>query len=135
MTNGQLTDATILVIAGIIGLFVIAGIVLGVFIQIKKLRTDALAEKEKAVGEARSEAVKETKSELALKALTESVNSMKLLLDEMKLDMKERLKAVECTKTDHTERLARVEAIADSAHKRLDEHRTIDHGIKEDERG
>lgn len=135
MVNEQLSDATILVIAGIIGLFVIAGIILGVFIQIKKLRADALAEKKTAIEEAKTEAVKETKSELALKALTESVNSMKMMLDELKLDMKDRLKAVECTKTDHSERLAKVEASTQSAHKRIDDHRRLDHGIKEDEHG
>ena len=130
MNNGQLSDATVLVIAGIIGIFVIAGIILGVFIQIKKLRADAVAEKKSAIDEAKIEAVKETKSELALKALTESVNSMKILLDELKLDMKDRLKAVECTKTDHSERLAKVEASTQSAHKRIDDHRKLDHQIE-----
>jgi len=76
MANGQLTDATILVIAGIIGLFVIAGIVLGVFVQIKKLRTDAKAETDAKVKKATEEAMKEKESEIAFRELKASVDNV-----------------------------------------------------------
>lgn len=133
MINGELSQATSIVIVGVISLIGLAGIVLGVFIQLKKLRQDALNSEDVKIKAAREAATKETKAEIALDNLTRSVNDLKLSVEEMKSDVKSRLHEVECTKSDHTERLAKVESMAKSAHKRLDEHRRVDHQIVETE--
>lgn len=131
MVNGQLSDATTLIIAGIIGLFVIAGIILGVFIQIKKLRSDAAAETEAKVKKATNEALKEKESEIAFRELKKSVDDTASIVKEMKGDMNRRIESVECVKTDHVQRLTRLEESVKSAHKRMDDHRKVDHKLLE----
>ncbi len=134
MANGQLTDATILVIAGIIGLFVIAGIVLGVFVQIKKLRTDAKAETDAKVKKATEEAMKEKESEIAFRELKASVDNVNTTVKKLTEDMNKRIEGVECTRTAHVAELAEIREIAKSAHKRIDEHRKIDHKFIEQDK-
>jgi len=134
MANGQISDATVLVIAGVIGLFVIAGIVLGVFIQIKKLRADAKAETDAKVKKATDEALKEKESEIAFKALKASVDSVSIYVKELADDMKARLTAVECTRTEHVAELAEIREIAKSSHKRMSEHLRVHHKLIEHEK-
>lgn len=131
MANGQLTDATILVIAGVIGLFAIAGIVLGVFVQIKKLRSDAATETEAKVAKATHEALREKATSDALLALKESVDNTHVLVRDLKNELVTRIETVECAKTDHVQRLTRLEESVKSAHKRIDDHRKIDHKLLE----
>lgn len=135
MSNGQLSDATVFVIGGIISLVIIIGAVLGVFIQIKKLRDDAKADTKAKVKEATEEALKEKDSEIAFRELKKSVDNVNSTVTELTKDMRERMKNVECTGTEHVKWLARIEEVAKSAHKRIDDHRVLDHGLKEDERG
>jgi len=135
MVNGQLSEATVFVLGGVFGLLILAGIVLGVVIQLKKLRADAATERTSEIEKAKKLQEKETKSEVAFQVLTKSVDALRMSVEEMKGDVKQRIETIECTRTDHSERLARVESVANSAHKRIDEHRKLDHQIADREAG
>lgn len=130
MVNGQLSEATAFVVGGVIGILGIVGVVLGVYTQLRKLRQDSVADTNQKVKDAAAAAVKEKESELAFKALTRAIDRMDQTVNSIKTDLNQRINKIECTGTDHIRWLERIEASTKAAHKRLDEHRTIDHGLQ-----
>jgi hypothetical protein len=134
MVNGQLSEATTIVIVGVLGLLGIAGLVFGVLIQIKKLRSDAKAETDAKVKKATEEAIREKESEIAFRELKASVDNVNTTVKKLTEDMNKRIEGVECTRTAHVAELAEIREIAKSAHKRIDEHRKIDHKIIEQDK-
>lgn len=137
MTTGELTMNWI---TGAVGVIIILSTSLGLYIQtrtIGKQRKDesekalkAQSEKaEKDLAQAVLEARKETSSEIAFRDLKQSVDGMVLTVKCIESNMNNRVDGVEKRLNDHVEKLAEVRSSASSAHKRLDEHRAVEHGV------
>lgn len=134
MSNGQITESTILVLAGLIGIVVIASIVLAFVLQIRKLTAEQKEKQQEAVDKAKAEAKKETASEIAFNRLAETVYAMDKNMNASLTCMREsfdiKTSGIDRTLLDHTRQIVALEASAKQAHKRIDEHRQVDHGIR-----
>lgn len=148
MENGTLTQATQIVLAGLVGLIGIAGIVLGFVTQINTLRAKAKAEKNDAdasrqaelqkakteaalaIEAAKAEATKETESKLAFIALKDSVDAMNTTVSELSKGVGDRITGILKDQEKLCRRVDLVDASTRSAHKRMDEHRRVEHNLK-----
>lgn len=169
MSNGTIPEAATYVLGGIVALIVLVGIVLGVVIQVRKIRGDGLAEKaaiaakaesektaiiakaeaEKAATAAKAEAEvrrirseaaiavevakveasKETASKMAFEQLTLAVTKMDESVNRLSKGVGDQIEGI---KKEQEKICRRVDRIADStrsAHKRMDEHRKVDHSF------
>lgn len=128
MSNGTIPESTIFVVAGILGLIVIIGIVLGVVIQLNTLRSRAKTEAQAVIEKAVAEATKETKSEIAFVQLTKSVENMNDTVGKLSKGVGDQITGILKEQEALCRRVDSVDQSARSAHKRLDEHRRVEHG-------
>lgn len=131
MTNGALTESTIMVLGGLISIIIIVGSIAGVWTQFKRMKKEADDEKKSEIEAARARQEKETKSEIALRLLTETVENMRQYLEKSLSEIKSEI-AAQFAKNDHQNseydiRFAKLEASVKSAHKRMNEHLRYDH--------
>lgn|GEM_PF-2964304 len=129
MSNGTIPESTIFVFAGILGLIVIIGIVLGVVIQLNTLRSRAKTEAQAVTEKAVAEATKETKSEIAFVQLTKSVENMNDTVGKLSKGVGDQITGILKEQEALCRRVDSVDQSARSAHKRLDEHRRVEHQI------
>ena len=129
MVNGQLSDSASEWIGGLILVVGILALFAGFYIQMKKIKVDAKAENKAEIDKAVIEAKKETASEIAFNELKKSVDNMSVLLNSIADGLNKRVEKIECDTKENVKWLAQIDASATSAHKRMDEHRNLDHGI------
>jgi hypothetical protein len=133
MVNGQLSESVSLLIGGLVSLMVIGGIVLGFLIQIRKIRTDNKAERESEIKKASDEASKETAAAIAFRQLEKGLQEIKDMLCArppcIQKQVVETLAEIKARQADDGKALFEVIASAKQAHKRLDEHRLVDHSL------
>lgn len=158
MKDGTITESAIYVLGGIIVLIGLLGVVLGVVIQVRKLRGDGLAEKaaitakaeaEKAAAEAKAEAEirrirseaaiavevakveasKETASKMAFEQLTLAVTKMDDSVNRLSKGVGDQIEGIKKEQDNICRRMDRIADQARSAHKRMDEHRKVDHSF------
>lgn len=147
MSDGTIPESAAYVLGGIVVLVILAGIVLGVITQISNLRAKSISEKNAtlvkaeedirrirseaaiAVEVARAEATKEVASKIAFEQLTIAVNKMDESVSKLSKGVGDQIEGI---KKDQESLCRRVDRIADStrsAHKRMDEHRKVDHSF------
>ena len=139
MDGGQITQTTITWIEGFLGVLVLLGIVLVFYINLRKIKYQAESEKIKAkvdadalarseVDKAVAEAKKETASEMAFRDLQRSVESMTLTVKCLNESMQREITTIKDADISRVKWITEVEATARSAHRRIDEHKVVDHG-------
>jgi len=128
LSNGTIPESTIFVFAGILGVIVIIGIVLGVIIQLNTLRSKAKIDSQAAVDKAVAEATKETKSEIAFVNLTTSVEKMNTTVDKLSKGVGDQISGIVKEQETLCRKVDLIDQSTRSAHKRLDEHRRVEHG-------
>ena len=121
LVNGQIPEAGIQWVTGLIVVLVLAAIVLGFIAQIRKIKKDTESEKEKDIRIARDEARQEAESAFELRELKRSIDRLR---DEFIL-VKEQLNKVDEIKIAQY----RIEDKANKAHKRLDIHYKREHNM------
>jgi len=129
LSNGTLTESTVTVIAGIIGLLILAGVVLGFVIQLNTLKSKAKTDAKLEIDKAVEEATKETESKLAFIALTKSVDAMNDTVGKLSKGVGSQISTIQTDLITLCGKVNLIDASARSAHKRIDEHRKIEHGI------
>jgi len=129
LSNGTIPESTVYVFAGVIGIIIIFGIILGVILQLSTLKSKAKAEAQKVTDQAVAEATKETESKIAFKALTKSVDAMNDTVSKLSKGVGDQISTIQKELITICGRVDLNEASARSAHKRIDEHRKIEHGI------
>lgn len=140
MVDGTLTQTTVNWISGFIGVIVLASIVFGFYYSMKKLKKETDADKEKVktdhesrvkaeVEKAVMEAKKETASEIAFRDLQKSVEAMSMTVKCINDSMDREIIGLKNTDLNRVKWMTEIESSARSAHRRLDEHKAIDHGM------
>ena len=147
MSNGTLPESAVYVLGGLVALLVIAGIVLGVITQVRNLRSQAIAEKASiaakaaadvsqvraeaavAIEVARAEASKETASKLAFEQLTHAVKAMDDTVGKLSKGVGDQIDGIKREQENICRRVDRIADSTRSAHKRMDEHRKVDHSF------
>ena len=127
MNEGTIPESAIYVVGGILILIIITGIVLGVVIQLGTLRSKAKADAKIERDIAVEEATKETKSQLAFEALKDSVDKMNVTVDKLSKGVGDQLSSIVKDQQELCRRVDIAEQSSRSAHKRLDEHRRVEH--------
>jgi len=140
LTGGQVSEAGIQWLVGAIAFLGILGIVLGVYLQIRKIKSEsatAIREREdriklEAVAElerTKTTLRREIETETALRDMKGSIDRLNESFQALGRGMEQRVERLE---TDHQKacnQIATVVQATKSAHKRMDEHRRIEHNL------
>jgi len=129
LSSGVIPESATYVLGGIIALIVIAGIILGFVTQLNSIKTKSQEIAQATTDKAVAEATKETESKLAFIQLTKSVDSMNETVTKLSRGVGDQIDTLQKEQLALCGRIGVVEASAKSAHKRLDEHRTVEHGV------
>lgn len=121
LSNGQIPEAGVQWITGLIVVLVLAGIVIGFIAQIRKIKHDTEKESERKIQNAKAEAKQEAESAFEFRELKRSIERLR---DEF-IIIKDQLTKVEEIKISQY----RIEDKANKAHKRLDIHYRREHNM------
>lgn len=121
LSNGQIPEAGVQWVTGLIVVLILVGIVLGFIAQIRKIKRDTELDKNRLLKTAKEEAQQEVESAFEFRELKRSIERLR---DEFLL-MKEQMRKVE----EHNISIYRIERKADIAHRRLDVHYKREHNI------
>lgn len=147
MSSGTIPESAVYVFGGILAIIIIAGIVLGVITQVRNLRAQGTSEKVAvaakaeaevlkvraeaavAIQAARIEASKETSSQIAFEQLTKAVKSMDDTVSSLSKGLGDKVGSIQKEQETICRRVDRIADSTRSAHKRIDEHRKVDHAF------
>jgi hypothetical protein len=122
-------NLTMNVVTIIVGLIMVGSTIMGFYLQARTIRRgneDVVAKK---LTEAVANAKRETESAIAFRELKDSVEQMKTTICGIEKNFNGRLDRVEEHMRDHLVRISEAAASTRSAHKRIDEHRAVEHGV------
>ena len=142
LAGGQIPDAGIQWLIGAIAFLGILGVVLGVFLQIKKIKRDSEEDAQKREDKIREEATKETQrreatlrrdieTETALRDMKGSIDRLADSVQVLGRGMEQRVERLETDFQRLCQEHSKVEQATKSAHKRIDEHRRLEHKLRE----
>ena len=142
LAGGQLQDVGIQWLIGAIAFLGILGVVLGVFLQIKKIKRDSEEDAQKREDKIREEATRETQrreatlrrdieTETALRDMKGSIDRLADSFQVLGRGMEQRVERLETDFKKLCQDHSKVEQATKSAHKRIDEHRRIEHKLRE----
>lgn len=129
LVNGEIPQSGIDVAEGLLVLAGIATIVISLIVAFRQMRKatdkDFQARLDKAIGE------KERQIEIdtTLKAMKESIDRLNDSVSRMRGEIGTRVDKLETKLDRHSKQIVRIDASVRSAHKRVDEHRKVDHGL------
>lgn len=137
LSNGEIPDAGVDVLTGVIVLAVIATIFLGLFVQLKSIRKKAKDEYDAQLAKKEAEIREKVNTENTLKDLKDSIDRLSQSFTQIGTGLGARLdhNEIEQAKLSREfDRICRIlvslEASTKAAHKRIDEHRHVDHGFQ-----
>jgi TolA-binding protein len=142
LAGGQIQDIGIQWLIGAIAFLGILGVVLGVFLQIKKIKRDSEDDAIKREEKIREESVKEMQrreatlrrdieTETALRDMKGSIDRLADSFQVLGKGMEQRVERLETDFQRLCQEHSKVEQATKSAHKRIDEHRRIEHKVRE----
>jgi hypothetical protein len=131
-----MTDLTFDWIAGLIGTLTIFGIIIGFYVQLKSIRLKAKQETDEMVNKAVAEAKVETESAFEFRQLKQSVDETNRSVLSLTGLMNSQMGDVQTKLHCHDQKITELTESTKQFHKRMDEHRKVDHrwiGTKENE--
>lgn len=136
--NMAISDITIDWISGAFGVLALIGVIMGVMISFKSIKSKNASEKDCAIAKAVAEAKVETESVIEFRLLKESVNETTLAIRTLSGVMNTQMGDIQGKITEHDRQIIELKESAKQYHKRMDEHRAVDHrwlnkSSKEDE--
>ena len=129
LVNGEIPQSGIDVAEGLLVLAGIAMVIISLIVAFRQMRKatdkDFQARLDKAIGE------KERQIEIdtTLKAMKESIDRLNDSVSRMRGEIGTRVDKLETKLDRHSKQIVRIDASVRSAHKRMDEHRKVDHGL------
>lgn len=140
VSDGGLSQVTSQWIAGAVGFLVILAVILGVFKSFRDIRKEAIelrskSEKEASdrmkeeLAKARIEITREVELQTALASMKQSIDKLTESFYDMGKGMTARIDLVEANLENACKVQVRVHEVAKAAHRRMDEHRRLDHGL------
>ena len=140
LTNGQVTDAGIQWLVGAIAFVGLLGIVLGVYLQIRKIKSETAAVSKEREDKIKLEATaemqrkeatirREIETETALRDMKGSIDRLNDSFQALGRGMEQRVERLETGLQKSCSQIATVSQATKSAHKRIDEHRRIEHNL------
>lgn len=141
MVCAEITDATVTWVEGFLGVLAILAIILAFWVNLKKAKysaetaqatakTEADRNKQEAVDRAIVEARRETESAIEFRSLKKAVEEMTLAVKCITENTTREFQTIRETDHQRVKWITEIEASTKSAHKRIDEHRTVEHGMK-----
>lgn len=141
MACAGITEATVSWVEGFLGVVAILVLVLGFWVNLKKAKysaetaqatakTEADRNKQEAVDRAIVEARRETESAIEFRSLKKAVEEMTLAVKCITENTTREFQTIRETDHQRVKWITEIEASTKSAHKRIDEHRTVEHGMK-----
>lgn len=129
LVGGEIPQSGIDVAEGLLVLAGIAMVIISLIVAFRQMRKatdkDFQARLDKAIGE------KERQIEIdtTLKAMKESIDRLNDSVSRMRGEIGNRVDKLETKLDRHSKQIVRIDASVRSAHKRMDEHRKVDHGL------
>jgi len=129
LVGGEIPQSGIDVAEGLLVLAGIAMVIISLIVAFRQMRKatdkDFQARLDKAIGE------KERQIEIdtTLKAMKESIDRLNDSVSRMRGEIGTRVDKLETKLDRHSKQIVRIDASVRSAHKRMDEHRKVDHGL------
>jgi hypothetical protein len=129
LTGDVVTHSSIELLIAIIGLITMASIALGFYIQIRSIRKKSQEEMDTKVEKEGKAIRREVETESALRAMKESIDKLTETVTSLRNDVSVRVDKIEAKVERNTKIIVRLDQSLKAAHNRLDEHRTIEHGL------
>lgn len=131
MVDGFLTEPVNIVVTGVMGILGMVGIGMGVWNSVKKARTETKLAEQERVNAAEERGKKETESRIAYENLKRSIDEIKSMLNDrppciqvtIRAEQEEHKRMLQ----EHATAIIELKESAKQIHKRMDEHRKVDH--------
>lgn len=141
MACAGITEATVSWVEGFIGVIAILALILGFWVNLRKAKysaetaqvtaqAEADKSKREAVDKAVAEAKKETESAIEFRSLKKAVEDMTVAVKCITDNTTREFQTIRETDHQRVKWITEIEASTKSAHKRIDEHRSVEHGVK-----
>jgi hypothetical protein len=129
LVNGTIPEAGVQWVTGLI-IVIGIGIVLIVFVkEIRGLRSQAANDMSEKLKEERHKIQKDVELDHTLRGMTSSFDRLYCVVEELKSELRNKTQSIEDKVDAYRIMVAKVEQSVRAAHRRIDEHRAIDHGL------
>ena len=129
LVNGEIPEAGVYVLNGLLVLVGIAILVLGFIAALKGMRKSSDREYEQRLAKAVGEREKQIEIDTTLKGMKDSIDKLNDSITRMRGEIGTRVDKLETKLDRHSKHIVCIDASVRSAHKRMDEHRKVDHGL------
>ena len=129
LVNGEIPEAGIQVMTGLLVLAGVGLLVLGFVAALKSMRKSSDREYEQRLLKAVGEREKQIEIDTTLKAMKESIDRLNDSVSRMRGEIGTRVDKLETKLDRHSKHIVCIDASVRSAHKRMDEHRQVEHKL------
>lgn len=128
LIDGHIPEQSIEWVEGLLILIGIAMIVIGFIAAIRTMNKSSKKEFDERLNKERAEIKRDVVIDQTLKDLRESVDRLSQSIYEMRGDIITKVNTIEERVICHEKDIVRIDQSVKSIHKRMDEHRRVDHG-------
>lgn len=128
LVDGHIPEIGIQWLEGLLILIGVAMVVIGFIVAIKSMSKSSKKDFDERLNKERAEIKRDVVIDQTLKDLRESVDRLSQSIYEMRGDITTKVNTIEERVICHEKDIVRIDQSVKSFHKRMDEHRRVDHG-------
>ena len=129
LVNGEIPEAGVYVLNGLLVLVGIAILVLGFVAALKSMRKSSDREYEQRLAKAVGEREKQIEIDTTLKGMKDSIDKLNDSVTRMRGEIGERVDRLESKVEWQSKQVVKIDASTRAAHKRMNEHRQVEHKL------